>query len=80
MIDTSTNKPLRVSSDGDAGPYLMVPLSQLEDVRKLLDEARFSYWVDDEVISLNGEPEVSVVNFGHQVDPVSVQTVLDAAR
>jgi hypothetical protein len=29
MIDTETKTPLRISTDGDAGPYLMVPITQL---------------------------------------------------
>ena len=36
MTDTYTHKPIKVSADGTAGPYIMVRLDQLETVRSLL--------------------------------------------
>ncbi len=77
MIDTTTDKPLYVSTDGDAGPYLVVPVAQLERVRALLDANKVAYWVDEEVISLDGKPEVAVVNLGHGSDSKKVQNLLD---
>lgn len=77
MIDISTKKPLRVSTDGDAGPYVVVPVQQLDDVRRLLDAHHVSYWVDEEAISLDGKPEVTVVNFGRDAQPDAVQEILD---
>ena len=32
MIDEMTKASLHVSTDGDAGPYLMVPVTQLDAV------------------------------------------------
>lgn len=78
MIDTTTDKPLYVSTDGDAGPYIMTPVAQLEKVRTLLDANKVPYWVDEEAISLDGKPEVAVVNLGHGSDPESVQNLLDS--
>jgi hypothetical protein len=78
MIDTTTDKPLYVSTDGDAGPYLMVPVAQLERVTTLLDANKVSYWVDEEAISLDGKPEVAVINLGHGSDPDKVQHLLDS--
>lgn len=80
MIDISTEKPLRVSTDGDAGPYIMVPVQQIGDVRRLLDAESVPYWVDEEAISLDGKPEVTVVNLGRAADPDAVQKMLDNAR
>lgn len=80
MIDTSTDKPMSVSTGGDAGPYIMAPVSQLEKVRLLLDENTIPYWVDEIAISLNGKPEVTVINLGRGVDAVVVQAFLDNAR
>lgn len=37
MIDTTTKKPVRVSTAGDAAPYIMLPVQQLDDVCALLD-------------------------------------------
>jgi hypothetical protein len=57
----------------------MVPVQQIDDVRALLDANNIVYWVDDEAISLDGRPEVTVVNLGHGSDAASVQKILDNA-
>jgi hypothetical protein len=77
MKDTSTRKPLQVSTDGTSGPYIMVPVSQLDEVQALLDSNRVPYWVDEQAISLNGEPEVSAINIGRGADPRAIQRILD---
>lgn len=77
MIDTTTHKPLCVSTDGDAGPYIMVPVDQLEKVRVLLDTNRVPFWVDEEAISLDGKPEITVINLGNRTEPAMVQRLLD---
>ncbi|MEZ6113479.1 MAG: hypothetical protein R3C99_21070 [Pirellulaceae bacterium] len=79
MIDASTAKPLSVSTDGNAGPYIMVPIQQIDEVRALLDANAVAYWVDEDAISLNGQPAVTVVNLGHGADAASVQRILDRA-
>ena len=76
MIDVVTKKPLYVSTDGTAGPYIMVPLDQLDEVRQLLDQHNFRYWVDEDAISLNGKPFVTVVDLGRGTDAAAVQTIL----
>lgn len=77
MIDISTKKPLHVSTDGDAGPYIMVPVQQIDDVRRLLDANDIHYWVDEMAVSLDGKPEITVVNLGRGADPEAVQSILD---
>lgn len=67
-----------MSSDGTAGPYVMVPLDQLEAVKSMLRDNQVSFWVDANVISLNGEPEIAVVNLGRRVSAEHVQRLLDA--
>lgn len=79
MIDVSTKRPLSVSTDGVAGPYIMVPVQQIDDVRTLLDANNILYWVDEDAISLDGKPEVTVVNLGSGSDASSVQNILDNA-
>lgn len=79
MIDASTQKPLHVSVDGDAGPYIMVPVQQIGDLCTLLDAHNISYWVDEAAISLDGKPEVTVVNLGSGTDAATVQDILDGA-
>jgi hypothetical protein len=80
MIDAMTEKPLHVSTDGTAGPYIMVPVSQLADLRGLLDVHRIRYSVEEDAISLDGAPEIAVVDLGHGVDAQAVQAILDSAR
>lgn len=79
MIDTSTKKPLYISNDGDAGAYIMVPVRQIENVRGLLNAKKIPYWVDENAISLDGKPEVTVINLGNGADPAAVQNILDNA-
>ena len=79
MIDSQTRCKLRISTDGTAGPYLMVPVDQLPDVRAGLDRHKIPYWVDSFSVSLDGKPSVTVVNFGRSADAAEVQTILDRA-
>jgi hypothetical protein len=79
MIDSQTQSKTRVSSDGTAGPYLMVRLDQLSRVRAILDQQKIQYWVDSDAISLNGKPAIVIVNFGRSEDAKRIQTVLDQA-
>jgi hypothetical protein len=77
MIDTTTRKPLCVSTDGEGGPYIMVPVTQLDKVRALLDANKVFYWVDEEALSLEGKPEITFINLDHPGDPAMVQRLLD---
>ena len=78
MVDTTTRQPLYVSTDGDAGPYIMVPVAQLDKVKVLLEANKVPYWVDEEAISLDGKPEITVINLGHRNTPAVVQSLLDS--
>ncbi len=80
MKDVSTKQQLLVSTDGNAGPYIMVPVTQLDDLRLLLDRHNVHYLVDEDAISLNGEPEIGIVNLGRAGDAVAVQRILDRAN
>jgi hypothetical protein len=77
MIDTTTRRPLEVSTDGGAGPYIMVPVARLDDVTALLDANKIPYWVDEEALSLDGGPEVTVINLRRGCNPSAVQSLLD---
>ncbi len=79
MIDEMTEDRLRVSTDGVAGPYLMVPMAQLGQVREQLDQHAIRYWVDADAISLDGKPAIAVINFGRVGDATRIQTILDEA-
>jgi hypothetical protein len=79
MIDGMTEEKIRVSIDGVAGPYLMLPMTQLDHVCQQLDKHAIRYWVDTDAISLDGKPAIAVINFGRAGDAVSIQTILDKA-
>ncbi len=76
--DSSTKKPLQVSDHGTAGPYLWVPVSQLAEVQRLLDAHGVKYWVEEDAISLDDEPEETIIDFGPGADGEAVQRILDA--
>jgi hypothetical protein len=80
MIDTTTKKPLRVSTESTAGPYIRLPESQLAEVQQLLDRRGIRYQVDEEIISFDGGPEVAIIDLGRGADAAAVQAILDSAR
>jgi len=79
MIDLSTNKPLKVSTECEDLPYIMLPLEQVDDVRALLDAHGLDYSVDELAISVDGKPALTVVNLKHGTNATVVQEILDAA-
>ena len=79
MTDATTQQRLRVSTDGTAGPYIMLPLSQVEKVQRLLDDHGIRYWVEENSISLDGGPYISTINLGRDGDARAVQSILDDA-
>ncbi len=74
-----TEERIQVSTDGVAGPYLMLPMTQLGHVRHRLDQHAIRYWVDTDAISLDGKPAIAVINFGRAGDAASIQAILDKA-
>jgi hypothetical protein len=79
MIDTTTQKPLRVTTAGGAGPYLILPYEQLDQVTALLDANRIPYYVWDEVLSMDGGPEVAWIHFEDEgINAAVIQRLLDS--
>ena len=79
MVDVTNKKPLRVSTDGTAGPYLMLPLDDVGRVKGLLDSHGIRYFVEENAVSLNGRPYVTLIDFGLRGDASSIQTILDSS-
>jgi hypothetical protein len=77
MTDAATKKPIRVSTDGTTGPYIVVPVDQLGKIRNLLEADRIRFWVDHHAISIDGKPAVTVINLARGTDPTRVQASLD---
>jgi len=79
MIDEMARNSFRVSTDGIAGLYIMVPVTQLDAVLAVLDSNHVRYWIDADAISLDNEPAITVINFGRSGDAARIQTILDEA-
>jgi hypothetical protein len=79
MTDSQAREKIRVSTDGTAGPYIMVPLEQLKRVRDLLDKNQVTYWVESDAISVDGKPAIAFINLGVSADANEVQALLNSA-
>ena len=77
MIDKTTKQPIYVSTDGTAGPYIMVPLDQLDELCQLLDEHQVRYEVEEDAISLNGAPMIATVDLDRGADVIAITKFLD---
>ena len=79
MIDVTTQKPIEVRYGNDVAGNVRVPVSQLMEIQRVLDEKGFRYWVSEYRYSMNGGPEWTRIQFSHSVDPKAVQSALDHA-
>jgi hypothetical protein len=77
MTDTSTGERLLVSTAPDAGPYIDLLVSQVEEVRKRLDRAGIPYWVESGEISIDDSPFITTIGFSRYVDAERIQAALD---
>ncbi|MCE9533030.1 MAG: hypothetical protein K8T89_18180 [Planctomycetes bacterium] len=80
MTNVMTKNPLRVSNDNKTWPYLSLPVSQLDDVRRLLDRDGIRYTVSPNFLSFDDEPPVTIIRFGRDSDGVAIQAILDHAE
>ena len=78
MIDTMTRKPLSIHIGEGGYSHLIVPESQLEQVKALFDANHVIYWVDEELLSVDDEPEVAFISFSLKTDLTVAQRVLDS--
>ena len=77
VTDTATNQPL-VVQDHETGPYMIVPMTQVESVRQLLEANGVRFWVAHQSTSVNGKPYMSWVNIARGTDVKRVQAIFDA--
>lgn len=80
MIDSTTHGRLTVSTDGNAGPYLIVPLPQLKQLKQVLAKHRIPFSAENTGISMNGKPVEVVVNLGRGADVAKIQAILDSTK
>lgn len=78
MTNSTNQGPIIVSSGGDAGAHISLPLDQLEAVKSMLREFQVPFWVDVHVVSVNGSPEYAFVNLERDLSEAETQRVLDA--
>ena len=78
VLDVLTEQPLNVSTDGTAGPYIIVPLSQLDQLKQLLKQNGVAFSVEKTGISLNGKPVDVVVNLELGANIEAIQRILDS--
>ena len=55
----------------------MVPFLRLEQLRSLLLNHSIPHWVESNAISLDGSPEISIINLGRGADVEGIQTLID---
>ncbi len=77
MSTRTAEAPLVVSTDGTAGPYLIVTADQLGPVVQTLRDQNIPLQVNDEAVMLDGRPALMVIDLGHDADVDRVQAVLD---
>jgi hypothetical protein len=76
--DLELNGKLVVHNEGDAGPYLMVPLRQLSSVEEVFRLESIGFSVSRDAIEIDGHEAVVLIDFGRRADASRIQSILDA--
>jgi hypothetical protein len=77
MIDSTTKQPIQVRAHDPSLPGVVVPATQLDQVRHLLEANGVRFWVDRHQISFDGLPPVAFIEIARGTDPAWVQSILD---
>lgn len=77
MPVSEMNAPLKVSTDGTAGPYVIVTPGQLGPVVVAFREAGVDFHVDEDAVLSGGTPALAVIDLGSGADVERVQKTLD---
>lgn len=80
MTDLMTRKPLIVSDARTPWPSIRLAYSQVPEVRQILDDHKVRFWVEENVISFDGWPEIAYIQLGRGTDAATVQAILDSVR
>jgi len=76
MLDDYKKQPFTVSTDGDAGPYLMVPPAQVEAVQLAFSKHKVSHAIEYDVSQNAGTGVLTVFNFGNSADVARIERIL----
>ena len=77
MTTSASDAPLTVSTDGTAGPYVIVTPEQFRPVMEALRADGIRFQVDNEAALPNGTEPLAVIELGSGADVRRVQEVLD---
>jgi hypothetical protein len=58
----------------------MLPLIQVDEVRRLLNSQGIIHSLEEQAISMDGGPYIAVINFGRDADVLAIQAVLDSSH
>ncbi len=78
MTDATTNQPLKVIPLPSGGAYLDIPAALIPAAEELFRANAVTYWTDELYVSVDGEPDMGVINFGRRENPADVQRLLDS--
>ncbi len=78
MVDVELNTPVKLWDGGRAGPFLMIPLRQVESVGAALTAAGIKYSRSRDAVQKEGHEPIVLVEFGSRGDAARIQAVLDA--
>ncbi len=73
MTDKASSEWRLVLTAPGKPPYIVLPLSQVQEVCWRLDRAWLSYSVDPCAISIAGQPEITTIHFSPDVDAGRIQ-------
>ncbi|CAN5149725.1 hypothetical protein BH10PLA2_BH10PLA2_16210 [soil metagenome] len=77
MPISELNAPLKVSTDGTAGPYVVVTPEQLGHVVAAFRLDGIEFHVDEDALLSGGTPALAVIDLGGEADVAQAQAVLD---
>ena len=72
--------PLRVVTDAAVNPYIRLPFSQLDELKRELDSHGIRYRVRENIVSLEGGPYMAVLYLDRGTNAQTVQAILDGVR
>jgi hypothetical protein len=79
MIDSVHGGRLTIDIGEGGYSNLIVPVSQLDQVKSLFDAHQLVYWIAEEYLSVDDEPEVAFISFSLNADKKFAQQLLDGA-
>ena len=77
MATSAADAPLAVSTDGTAGPYVIVNPDQYGPVAEALRAEGVRFHVDQDAVLIAGKPALAIIDLGLEADLESIQRILD---